>query len=261
MPEIPPPPSQSSSRPKPTGPTARFLAFVEWLGNLLPHPVSLFAIFAVLVVIISAIAHAAGLQVDDPRPGNEGQVLTTRSLLDADGIRWMSQNLVANFTGFVPLGTVLVALLGVGVAEKSGLLGAVIPEDGAFGPAAGDHARGRVRGRGEQHGQRDGLCRAHPPGDGDLPCAGATPAGGHGGRVRRRLGRLQRQPAHRHGRSLALGNHAGGRAADRPRVRGPSGRELVLHDGQHIPDHRDRLVRHGADRRAASGAIRPGDGR
>lgn len=105
---------------------ARFLAFVEWLGNLLRHPVTLFALIALLIVIVSAIAHSAGVSVQDPRPGNEGQALTTQSLLDGDGIAWMSQNLVKNFTNFAPLGTVLVAPLGVGVAEESGLLSAVI---------------------------------------------------------------------------------------------------------------------------------------
>ncbi len=104
----------------------RFLAVVEWLGNLLPHPVSLFALFALGVVVISAISAAAGLQVADPRPGAEGQMLTVSSLMNGDGIRWISQSLVTNFTGFVPLGTVLVALLGVGVAEKSGLLTAAV---------------------------------------------------------------------------------------------------------------------------------------
>ncbi|MEM7354664.1 MAG: AbgT family transporter, partial [Acidobacteriota bacterium] len=103
-------------------PFERFLAFVEWLGNLLPHPVTLFALFALTVVLVSAITAAAGLQVEDPRPGYEGQVLTVSSLMTGEGVRWISQNLVTNFTGFVPLGTVLVALLGVGVAEKSGLL-------------------------------------------------------------------------------------------------------------------------------------------
>ncbi len=101
---------------------ARFLAAVEWLGNCLPHPVTLFALFAVGVVIISGIAAWAGLEVEDPRPGAEGTMLTVRSLMSADGARWITQNLVKNFTGFVPLGTVLVALLGVGVAERSGLL-------------------------------------------------------------------------------------------------------------------------------------------
>ncbi|MFG0257250.1 MAG: AbgT family transporter [Phycisphaerales bacterium JB043] len=113
--------------PRSNGWFNRFLAVVEWLGNLLPHPVSLFALFALAVVIISAIAAGFGLAVDDPRPGaEEGAQFVAISLLSGEGIRWMSQNLVTNFTGFVPLGTVLVALLGVGVAEKSGLLTAII---------------------------------------------------------------------------------------------------------------------------------------
>ena len=117
MPDSPPPKSTF---------IARFLTFVEWLGNLLPHPVTLFALFALAIVIISAITAALGVSVEDPRPGAEGVMLTTNSLLAPDGIRWMFQNIVPNFAGFVPLGTVLVALLGVGVAERSGLLTAVI---------------------------------------------------------------------------------------------------------------------------------------
>ena len=112
---------ESSSTP-PRRPIERFLAFVEWLGNLLPHPVSLFALFALGVVIVSGIAAILGLQVEDPRPSTQGQLLTVSSLMTAEGVRWIGQNLVTNFTRFVPLGTVLVALLGVGVAEKSGLL-------------------------------------------------------------------------------------------------------------------------------------------
>ncbi len=123
------PPAPGAGRPprdqsidESSGAFARFLAFVEWLGNLLPHPVSLFALFALGVIFASGIAAAFGLQVEDPRPGAEGAMFTVRSLTSADGVRWMSQSLVTNFTGFVPLGTVLVALLGVGVAERSGLL-------------------------------------------------------------------------------------------------------------------------------------------
>ncbi len=116
-----------SPEPKPKSSfIARFLTFVEWLGNLLPHPVTLFALFALGIIIISAITSALGVSVADPRPGNEGILITTNSLLAPEGIRWMFQNIVPNFAGFVPLGTVLVALLGVGVAEKSGLLTAVI---------------------------------------------------------------------------------------------------------------------------------------
>jgi aminobenzoyl-glutamate transport protein len=129
--EQPPAPSASAQRSSAAsaggnGPTgrlfARFLSFIEWLGNLLPHPVSLFALFALAIVVISGIAAAIGLQAEDPRPGHEGEIFVVRSLMTGEGVRWMSQSLVTNFTGFVPLGTVLVALLGVGVAERSGLL-------------------------------------------------------------------------------------------------------------------------------------------
>ncbi len=111
---------------QPSGPIARLLAVVEWLGNLLPHPVSLFALFALGVVLLSAITAALGLKVEDPRPGNAGEMFVVKSLLTGEGIRWMSESLVTNFTGFVPLGTVLVSLLGVGVAERSGLLTTVV---------------------------------------------------------------------------------------------------------------------------------------
>ncbi|MFT6399129.1 MAG: aminobenzoyl-glutamate transport protein [Bradymonadia bacterium] len=119
--------TEKSAEDESGGLFARFLTGVEVLGNLLPHPVTLFALFALGVVIASAIAAAVGLEVLDPRPGAEqGATLGVSSLLSAEGIRWMSQNLVKNFAEFVPLGTVLVALLGVGVAEKSGLLSAAI---------------------------------------------------------------------------------------------------------------------------------------
>lgn len=103
---------------------SRFLDSVEWLGNLLPHPVTLFAILCVLVVVSSGIAGALGVSVADPRPANEGEWIAVNSLLNADGLRLLISNVVTNFTGFAPLGTVLVAMLGVGVAEHSGLLSA-----------------------------------------------------------------------------------------------------------------------------------------
>ncbi|MBO6741212.1 MAG: AbgT family transporter, partial [Phycisphaerales bacterium] len=63
---------------------ARFLTFVEWLGNLLPHPVTLFALFALAIIIISAITTMLGVSVEDPRPGAEGAMITTNSLLAPD---------------------------------------------------------------------------------------------------------------------------------------------------------------------------------
>ncbi|OOF29173.1 AbgT family transporter [Salinivibrio sp. IB872] len=107
----------------------RFLDTVEWLGNLLPHPVTLFAIFCVAILLASGIAGYFDLAVADPRPeGAKGRaadgMIYVQSLLNAEGLQMIVTNLVKNFTGFAPLGTVLVAMLGVSVAEHSGLLSA-----------------------------------------------------------------------------------------------------------------------------------------
>ncbi len=109
----------------------RFLDFVEWLGNLLPHPVTLFALFALGVVLLSGLAEWLDWSAPDPRPeGSAGRaedgIIRPISLLNAEGLRMIVTNMVSNFTGFAPLGVVLVALLGVGVAEHSGLISAVI---------------------------------------------------------------------------------------------------------------------------------------
>jgi len=119
------PSPQPRQRMEDRGWFTRFLDTVEWLGNLLPHPVTLFAILCVVMVFISGVAGFFDLSVQDPRPGEEGQI-RANSLLNGDGLRWLVENLVSNFVGFAPLGVVLVALLGVGVADKSGLLSAVI---------------------------------------------------------------------------------------------------------------------------------------
>ncbi|NOI28994.1 AbgT family transporter [Vibrio coralliilyticus] len=109
----------------------RFLDTVEYLGNLLPHPITLFAIFCVAILVASGIAGYFEVAVADPRPeGAPGRsadgMIQVVSLLNADGLELIVTNLVKNFVGFAPLGTVLVALLGVAVAEYSGLLSAAM---------------------------------------------------------------------------------------------------------------------------------------
>ena len=120
-----PAPAPSDDRPR-SGAFAVFLDFVERLCNLLPHPVTLFAAFALGVIVLSGIASWIGLSVEDIRPETQGQRIEAVSLMTAEGLRRISMNLVTNFTSFAPLGTVLVALLGVGVAERAGLLSAGI---------------------------------------------------------------------------------------------------------------------------------------
>ncbi|MGL4308651.1 MAG: AbgT family transporter [Cetobacterium sp.] len=109
----------------------KFLDFVEVGGNKLPHPVTLFFIFALAIIIISGIADKVGLSVTYTglnRATNsiEEMTVNTRSLLNGEGIRYIFNTMVGNFTGFAPLGTVLVALIGVGVCEGTGLMSAFL---------------------------------------------------------------------------------------------------------------------------------------
>lgn len=101
----------------------RWLDRIERLGNRLPHPVTLFILFALAVVIISAVCEAAGVAAAHP---TNNELLEARSLLSADGVRWMLSNAVSNFIHFAPVGPVVVAIMGIAVAEHSGLLACVL---------------------------------------------------------------------------------------------------------------------------------------
>ncbi|MEO0817949.1 MAG: AbgT family transporter [Pseudomonadota bacterium] len=122
-------PTQDTAQPK--NAFSRFLDGVEWLGNLLPHPVTLFAYLAFGIVLLSGLFGWMGLAVEDPRPAGapgvaEDGMIRAVSLMNGDGVRRIFTGLVDNFTGFAPLGVVLVAMIGVGVAERSGLLSAAV---------------------------------------------------------------------------------------------------------------------------------------
>ena len=101
----------------------RFLLTIEKGGNALPHPATLFALLAALVVVLSGIASGFGVSAEHPVTGEPIRVV---NLLSVEGLQRIATSLVENFTGFAPLGTVLVALLGIGVAEHSGLIGAAL---------------------------------------------------------------------------------------------------------------------------------------
>ena len=134
MTEFPPSPEDqtpsAAAKPKRNAFT-RFLDGVEWLGNLLPHPVTLFALLAVGIVLLSGLFGYLGVAVVDPRPAGapgvaDDGMIRAVSLMNVEGLQRIFTGLVDNFTSFAPLGVVLVAMLGVGVAEKSGLLSAAV---------------------------------------------------------------------------------------------------------------------------------------
>jgi aminobenzoyl-glutamate transport protein len=135
---------------------------IERLGNKVPHPAIIFAGLCVLVILLSAVlsllnvsvtyevAEPAPVQVteqltdqvqggsqvpdvDAAPPVTAGEDLVVReettkikSLLSIDGIRFLFTSFVSNFSGFSVVAVILVAMLGVGVAEESGLMGALI---------------------------------------------------------------------------------------------------------------------------------------
>jgi aminobenzoyl-glutamate transport protein len=135
---------------------------IERLGNKVPHPAIIFAALCVLVIVLSAVlslfdvgvtyevAEPAPVQISEEvteeieggtqetdaagptdEPAAEDLVIrqeTTeiRSLLSIDGIRFLFTSFVSNFSSFSVVAVILVAMLGVGVAEEAGLMGALI---------------------------------------------------------------------------------------------------------------------------------------
>lgn len=96
----------------------KILDGIETVGNKLPHPATLFAGMALLVVIISAIAAMFEYSALHPVTG---EAIRVNNLLSGDGLRWMYTHIEKNFVDFPPLGLVLVVMIGLGVAEGSGM--------------------------------------------------------------------------------------------------------------------------------------------
>ncbi len=148
----------STTSPAPKGKRS-WLDVIENIGNKVPHPAIIFLGLCVLVIVLSAILAAfdvkvtyevaeppgvtvtqdyeTGSSVPDykiPPPGYEPQAApvikqeTTeiKSLLSVDGVRFLFTSFVSNFSGFSVVAVILVAMLGVGVAEEAGLMGALI---------------------------------------------------------------------------------------------------------------------------------------
>lgn len=100
---------------------SRFLDVVERAGNKLPDPAILFFFLMLTVWVLSAWLSTMTFTDIDPRTG---ETLVVRNLLEPSAITSFFTSMVTTFTSFAPLGIVLVAMLGVGVADYSGFINA-----------------------------------------------------------------------------------------------------------------------------------------
>lgn len=96
-----------------------FLSAVEKVGNALPHPAALFGIFGLITLLFSAVGHYLHWEGINPATG---EVIKITNLLSRSGLHKILLEMVDSYTGFAPLGIVMVAMLGIGIAESSGLI-------------------------------------------------------------------------------------------------------------------------------------------
>jgi len=99
----------------------KLLDFVERAGNKLPDPAILFFLLMLVIWVLSAVFSTVSFSEIDP---TTGEAIEISNLLTSSALADFLSNMVTTFTGFAPLGIVLVAMLGVGVAEHSGFINA-----------------------------------------------------------------------------------------------------------------------------------------
>ncbi|TXL85297.1 AbgT family transporter [Streptomyces sp. IB2014 016-6] len=103
--------------------TLRALALIERVGNRLPHPFWLFVMLSGVLLVLSWGLHALGVSAESP---TDGATVAVRSLISDAGVTMMLDGLIDNYATFPPLGVVLVVMLGVSVADRAGLLTAML---------------------------------------------------------------------------------------------------------------------------------------
>jgi aminobenzoyl-glutamate transport protein len=150
--------STDTAAAAPAGPVERVLDLIERLGNKVPHPAIMFLALCIGVIVLSQVLAWVGVsatyEVVEPPPQSTqaeyvgGSSLPTQvlppeapdagdyevvqrtveieSLLSTDGVRYLFTSFVGNFMGFTAMGIILIVMVGVGVAERSGLISALI---------------------------------------------------------------------------------------------------------------------------------------
>ena len=107
----------------PAGQRNRFLDWVERVGNALPDPIFIFVIIIAVLVIVSVVGAGAGWSAVNPVTG---ETLVATSLLSEENVQRLFVEMPRTYTGFAPLGFALTIMLGASVAERSGLLTALM---------------------------------------------------------------------------------------------------------------------------------------
>ena len=127
-----------------SGTSGGWLGWIERVGNRLPDPATLFLIGTVLVMIASAVSAKTGWIVEERLPDHStlnvqaadgadeikwvatGRTFEAKNILTRDGLFWAVSSMVKNFINFAPLGIVLVGMLGIGIAERTGFIGSAL---------------------------------------------------------------------------------------------------------------------------------------
>lgn len=115
------------------------LDVVERVGNGLPHPTTMFIIFTLILIAVSYITAKMGVKVsyeiyDSATKSLANKETAVVNLLSPDSIRFMYTSVINNFTSFIALGTVFTIIMGVGVADGSGFMAAVLKKIVAVTP-------------------------------------------------------------------------------------------------------------------------------
>lgn len=104
-------------------PFDRVIHGIEVVGNKLPHPMYLFIYLFATIAAVSTVLAALGASVTVP--GSDEPVVL-RGFFTVDGLLWFLDSFVGNFISFPPLATVILMVIAVGVAERTGLINAAI---------------------------------------------------------------------------------------------------------------------------------------
>ncbi|CAM3678324.1 AbgT family transporter [Parendozoicomonas haliclonae] len=100
-----------------SGALNRFLNIIEKAGNKLPDPAIMFLYATLIVWVASFLLSGISFDLVNPRTG---EAVVVNNLLTGAAMADFLSGMVTTFTGFAPLGLVLVAILGVGLADEAG---------------------------------------------------------------------------------------------------------------------------------------------